>query len=297
MNIGYDLENENGVFCNLFLLLSTYIYCRKNNKKLLIKDDKWNYTHTNGLADYFKPNDYYEICNEPISSNIVFYHAPRIGIGLKEIIHTHTLNDYRHTIKEFYILNNNIYTQLEKYKNKINLPKEYNSIFVRCGDKLIYESKYYKCNYYIDYLLNLKTKCNNLFIHSDDNNVVKQYIKYINDNKLDFNIYYITEEIDNGGTTVRSSLKHPMICSIKCVDEMNNIELKNHTEKMLCAIEIMKKSKNVILDYQSNVSRFIKLYFDCNVHTIFYNNQLELNKEFDNHKSGMKLFPGHGAGL
>ena len=295
MNIGYDLENENGFFCNLFLLFSTYIYCRKNNKKLLIKDDKWKFKHTNGLTDYFIPNVYYDICNEPISSNILFYHAPISGIGHKEIIHTHTLNDYRHYIKEFYILNNDIYTQLEKYKNKINLPKEYNSIFVRWGDKLISESKYYKYNYYIDYLLNIKTNCNNLFIHSDDNNEIKKFIKYINDNKLNFNIYYITEEIDNGGAIVRSSLKRNS--HIKCIDEMNNIELKNHTEKMLCAIEIMKNSKNVILDYQSNVSRFIKLYFDCNVHTIIYNNDLlELNKEIDNIKSAIKLFPGH-AGL
>lgn len=295
MYIGYNLENDNGFFCNLFLLFSTYIYCRKNDKKLLIKDDKWKFKHSIGLKDYFIPTNFYDICNNPIDSNIIFYHAPISGIGFKEIVHKHTLNDYKHYIKEFYLLNKSVHKQVLDYKKKINLPSEYNSIFVRWGDKLVYESKYYSCNNYIDYLINLKTNCNNLFIHSDDNNEIKKFINYIHDKELNFNIYYITDEIDNGGAIVRSTLKRNS--SKKCIDEFNNVELKNHTEKMLSAIEIMKNSKNVILDYQSNVSRFIKLYFDCNVYSIFYDNEnFPLNKEIDNITDAMKLFPGH-AGL
>ena len=88
------------------------------------------------------------------------------------------------------------------------------------------------------------------------NNEIKKFINYIHDKELNFNIYYITDEIDNGGAIVRSTLKRNS--SKKCIDEFNNVELKNHTEKMISAIEIMKNSKNVILDYQSNVSRFKK---------------------------------------
>jgi hypothetical protein len=140
---------------------------------------------------------------------------------------------------------------------------------------LLYESKYIDPVVYIDFLINkIDNECKNLFIHSDDNLEVLKFKKIIEDKKLDYNIYYITDNNDNGGATVMRHLKTNN--TIKSVDEMNNDEIKLHTEKMLCAIEIIKNSKNVILDYQSNVSRFIKLYKKNNVYNVL-NNEPNIN--------------------
>jgi hypothetical protein len=47
---------------------------------------------------------------------------------------------------------------------------------------------------------------------------------------------------------------------------------------MLNAIEIMNKSKNVITTFDSNVSRFMKINFDCNVYNIGSSIQPIMNK-------------------
>ena len=56
---------------------------------------------------------------------------------------------------------------------------------------------------------------------------------------------------------------------------------KLHVIKMLTAIEIMKKSDNVVLSYDSNTSRFMKLYFDCPVFSV--NGKTEINLNSDKH--------------
>jgi hypothetical protein len=37
---------------------------------------------------------------------------------------------------------------------------------------------------------------------------------------------------------------------------------------MLNAIEIIKKSNNIVLNYDNNISRFMKINFKCNVYCI-----------------------------
>jgi tagatose-1,6-bisphosphate aldolase non-catalytic subunit AgaZ/GatZ len=44
---------------------------------------------------------------------------------------------------------------------------------------------------------------------------------------------------------------------------------------MLNAIEIMKHSKHVITNYDSNVSRFMKIHFVCSVHCINHTNEID----------------------
>lgn len=77
------------------------------------------------------------------------------------------------------------------------------------------------------------------------------------------------------GAVVMKRLRIGNCKNIKSVQEMNNTEKKDHTILMLNAIEIMRKYENVVLSFDSNVSRFMKIYFDCNVYSINNSNDLD----------------------
>lgn len=261
-NIVFDLENENGFFCVWFFLLSSYIFACKTNKLLYIKDDKWKFLYKNGLDDYFLLNK--NIIKYDFTSELeLFGH-------MKEPTMLHTLNDYKFYSKELYKIRPDI-----RRNYNLNLPSKYNSIFIRGGDKLLYEAKQHPIACYVSFLLNLKTGIKNVFIHSDDNLLVEDVKKYIVDNNINLNVYNITDKNCNGGAVVMKRLNYGKCQFIKSVDDMNNDERKEHTIKMLNAIEIMRHSDNVILSYDTNVSRFMKINFDCNVFSINHSNHLD----------------------
>ena len=259
-SIVFDLNNENGFFCVWFFLLSSYIFACKTNKLLYIKDDKWKFLYKNGLDDYFV-----------LSKNIIKYDfnsQSEIFGHMKEPNMLHSLNDYKFYSKELYKIKPDI-------RRNYNLPKKYNSIFIRGGDKLLYEAIQHPISRYVSFLLKLNITTNNVFVHSDDNLLVEDVKKYIVDNNIKLNVYNITDQNCNGGAVVMKRLNYGKCQFIKSVDDMNNDERKEHTIKMLNAIEIMRNSDNVILSYDSNVSRFIKINFDCNVFSINHSNDLD----------------------
>uniref|UniRef100_A0A6C0HGW2 Uncharacterized protein n=1 Tax=viral metagenome TaxID=1070528 RepID=A0A6C0HGW2_9ZZZZ len=278
----FNLENENGFYSVYFFLLSSYIYACKTNKILCIKDDKWKFLYKNGLDDYFlldkkilkyssinNNNDNDNDNNNDNDKNIIFFcHS-------KEPNMLHTLHEYKLYSKELYTCNPDII-------QNFNLPEKYNSIFIRGGDKLLYEATQHPISHYVFFLLKLNIDTNNVFVHSDDNNLVESVEKYITDNNINLKVYKITDKSNNGGAVVMKRLNYGDCKNIKSVDDMSNEEKKNHTVKMLNAIEIMRHSVNVILSYDSNVSRFIKLNFDCNVYSINHSNNLDYNSPTKN---------------
>lgn len=266
----FDMENENGFYCVYLFLLASYIYSRKINEPLYIKDNNWKFLCKNGLDDYFILNTniikYDESMN--INSNTYYKHlkVPNIKI---------TLNDYMVYSKELYMIKPTIL-------NNYDLPDTYNSIFMCGGDKLLYEAKQLPISDYVNKLLELDNHIKNVFVHSDDNLLVDNVKQYIKDNNIDLQVYNITNTDSNGGTVVMKRLKYGKCKNINSVDDMNNEEVKEHTILMLNAIEIMRRSKNVVTSFDSNVSRFMKINFDCNVFSINGNNNLDLNKYIKN---------------
>jgi len=253
----FDFENENGFFCIFFFFLSTYIYCRKKHILLYFKDSKWKFLYNKGLEDYFILNEYIQQYDENLNKNS----EKHIYSHMKEPLIVHTLNDYKLYSKELYNIRPDII-------NNYELPLVYNSIFIRGGDKLLYEAKQHPIAQYVSFLLNLNTNINDVFVHSDDNLIVNDVEKYIIDNKIPLKIHKITKNNCNGGAVVMKRLNYGNCANIKSVDDMNSEEKKEHVFTMLNAIEIMRKSINVILSYDSNVSRFMKIHFDCKVYSI-----------------------------
>lgn len=261
--IYFDLENENGFFCLFFFLLSSYIYARKTNQQLCVKDDKWKFLYKNGLSDYFN-----------LDSRIVKYNLSDKVSGMyghmREPPMNHSLHDYKLYSKELYNVRSDI---LYDYQ----MPDKYNSIFIRGGDKLLYEATQIPISTYVSCLLDLSSDITNVFIHSDDNKLVESVEQYIADKYLNLNVYKITTSKHNGGAVIMKRLRYGQCKDIVSVDEMTRNEVKDHTVLMLNAIEIMKKSQNVIVSYDSNVSRFLQLYFDCNVYSVAHPNELNYN--------------------
>lgn len=257
----YDFKSAAGFYSNLLFFLSFYITNRKKGVPVIIKDIDWKFKYSKGLADYFTLNHHIVQYKKGTPVRKTYEQ----GISEEQI---HPYSDYTHYISEFYCLNSDVKHELETCKKSIQLPSEYASIFVRWGDKLVWESKYIPCDEYITFLRKQGYTSGNLFIHSDDHQEVLKFRRYIEQNQLPYTIYSITDSRDNGGAIVQKCLKHILTAEYrnkKSVDEMTPQEVRAHTIRMLIAIEIMKASSLVVTDYQSNVSRFLKVYSPANV--------------------------------
>jgi SUMO ligase MMS21 Smc5/6 complex component len=90
-------------------------------------------------------------------------------------------------------------------------------------------------------------------------------------------VYKITNARTNGGTVVMKRLRYGPCSNIVSVDEMNKEEKKEHLMEMRHAIEIMRRSQNVIVSFDSNVSRFMKVTFDCNVYSVQHTNTVSFD--------------------
>jgi hypothetical protein len=265
----FNFTNIAGFFSVLHFFFTIYIYCRKNNLSIYIIDNKWMFKNKNGIDDYFILNKYIikEKEGKNKNENILELGHDFTYNDVNKKKYGFTVSEYIFYIKEFYILNDIVKNKLNNYIKNIKLPLKYVSIFVRWGDKITSgESKYINPEKYINFLSE-KSKNNNIFIHSDDHNEILKYKELLKNKK--YNIYFITSDEDKGGAVVGSKYKKDFLKNKLSVDSMNNLQKRDHTEKMLCAIEIMKKSELVVLDFQSNVSRFLKLYCECPVYDIF----------------------------
>jgi hypothetical protein len=261
-------KNGNGFFSNFFFTLNHYIYCNENKINFKIDSNNWLFKYKNGWSDYF------------IDNELSFYNPSTIKYySVFDVLGEYTFQMYRDYIKKIYIYNNTTINKIINVKHKFNLiDEQYDSIFIRRGDKLSSESDYYHDNIYIQLLLIKNPNCKTIFLQTDDYNSYINLQKYITDNNLMINLYTLCDE-NNVGTIVHNSQKNRLnnatinnknnknyLSSIitklnnsKSVEDMNNDEIYNHTLEMIIGIDIVIKSNICILDLQSNVSRFIKL--------------------------------------
>jgi hypothetical protein len=210
---------------------------------------------------------------------------------------------YRDAINDIYVYNDITIKRINEIKLKYNLVDyQYDSIFIRRGDKLAYESKYIPESEYITLLLNKNPLCKIIFLQTDDYNSYLSLKKYIDENNLRLKIYTLCNK-DNVGTVVSNMQKDNIKKSLlsnndnylssistsllnsKTVEEMNREEIYNHTLEMIIGIDIVIHSNICICDIQSNVSRFIKLHHKNpkNVYDI-------LNQNYD-HDYNKIIFP------
>ena len=197
--------------------------------------------------------------------------GPIIYHHMKEPEGKLSLATYRRYIPEVYRLNPHMKSLVGAYREQCGLSdKPFDSIFVRWGDKLIAESKYYEPRLYVEKLCGeLSPQGTDIFVHSDDHDEVMRFQHYIQEHHPQRRVHYITDSTsDSGGALVAEWLRPYTKLAKPSVETMTSGQRRAHTEKMLCALEIMRGSGVVVTDFQSNVSRFMKLYYDCPVHSI-----------------------------
>jgi hypothetical protein len=159
-------------------------------------------------------------------------------------------------------------------KQKFHLQNyHYASIFIRRGDKLLEESKFIPTHIYVEYLLSKDKNCHTIFLQTDDYRSYLEMVDYIRLKKYNIQVFTMSNPKDQGMiifSIFKSAIyntkqkddyfRQNIIQNTKPIDKYTRDEIKEHVENMLVGIEIVSTSNICVTDYQSNVSRFIKLY-------------------------------------
>lgn len=284
------LDKSSGFFSMLFFVINHYIYCNKNNINFTLNTDNWLFKYEKGWEDYFEKID----INSNENDNIITYAKSY------KVLDNYRIIDYKEIINKFYIYNLTTYNFILNTKKNLNITdKNYDSIFIRRGDKLIKESVYINAGEYINVLLKKNPNCTTIFLQTDDYNCYLELEEYININNLNIKLLTICDKNSKGFVIFNnhlSSIKNLNIdnqlnydylksnnnnITNTSVDQMNNLDIYNHTLNMIIGIDIILKSNICIVDYSSNVSRFIKLNHNNpnNVYDVrFYENDIDYEK-------------------
>lgn len=286
-NVESKLGSVAGFYSQLFFLLNHYLYCKKNQQNFKINSENWGYKYKNGWEDYF----------EPIELN--YNNEEYIQKSHGDILSEYELSEYKTAIDEVYIYNKDTFNEIQNVKNKLKLlPYEYDSIYIRRGDKLVDEANIILEEDYLNLLLSLNPQCKTIFVQTDDYNCVINLQNIINNNQYQITIETLCDKNNNGhfqnNLYIERANKNNVIKgneeylnsikenSKKPFEEKTENEKKEHTLELITGIDIIRYSNICVTDYQSNVGRFMKLshhkpenVFDV----ISKSNELDYNKK------------------
>jgi len=260
-----NLDSKAGFYSMLFFSLNQYIYCKKTKNNFLLKSDEWLFNSENGWSDYF----------EPVELNYHINATTKEFVGHGKTLGDYSIKEYQDAIPEFYRYNRKTAHEIKTAYRKFDLTQGgYGSIFIRRGDKLGNESVLIPEKKYISLLLKKNPHCKIIYLQTDDYNCYKKLEEYIKNKKLDIKLHTLCDK-NSVGVIVHNfqrknlndtSKNAAYLSTIKdglnsttAVEDMNGSEKYKHVMDMLIGIDIVLNSGVCITDYQSNVSRFIKL--------------------------------------
>uniref|UniRef100_A0A6C0HJJ6 Uncharacterized protein n=1 Tax=viral metagenome TaxID=1070528 RepID=A0A6C0HJJ6_9ZZZZ len=261
-------KSSGGFFSQLFFTMNHYLTAKATGSQFILNTSTWLFKYEKGWTDYFETFELKNINNDSrvfeAGHSIEFIKFP--------------LEAYRNAVKEVYRYNERTIALILRKKKELKLTeKEYDSIFIRRGDKLSWESKYIPTEYYLKLLLERNPNCRSIFIQTDDYNCVLDLKKLIYERGLDIEVLTFCTEGQRGvvvfqhnglenAASDKTNMNNEYISRIietlratKPVNQMNPEEIFEHTLTMIVGIEFVLQSNVCICDFQSNVSRFIKL--------------------------------------
>ena len=288
MIISHIETKHAGFFSSLFFTINQYIYAKLNKQGFQLITDNWLFKYKKGWEDYFLPidiktNDFKQMIIEKEQQDIIIKN------------HAVCLCDYPWKIYRQIIIQD-IYKYNSETQNRINIsknilswnPKEYATIFIRRGDKLIAEAQFIPAEQYLIYLLELYPECNKVYLQTDDYNVFLELIDFKNKNSrfTHIDIQTFCKEEYRGGMIItkekydycrnenvqeniniipiiqnqeyiRENLESLQKC--KPLEMQTPEDIYEHTLDMLIGIDMIFQGRICITDYQSNITRFIKL--------------------------------------
>jgi hypothetical protein len=282
------LDKSAGFFSMFFFTVNHYLLAKKHNVKFVLHSDHWLFKSQKGWEDYFLNID----TNAPINHPNVAY------LKHYQPVDKFTIHEYKKILPEMYKYNKLTKTKIDEMKMKLNLRENYDSIFIRRGDKLAWESMYIETKNFIEILLARNPNCHTIFLQTDDYNCYIDLQNYISENNLNIRAVTLCDESIRGGmiifkANVDNCLKKAEINqdyisenmvnyqNCKPVNCMNSEEIYKHTMDMIIGIDIVLNSNSCVCDYQSNVSRFIKLLhknFDSVVDILNPDLEIDMNR-------------------
>lgn len=271
------LDNDKtGFFCKLFFTMFHYLYCKRTETDFKIESDNWLYKYKDGWTDYFEEltiDIEKDTCKKYFHTGGMMYESA--WTYCNSIMDNYTSLEVKEIIPEFYKYNSTTKSMIESAKTTYNLETgNYDSIFIRRGDKLVRETKMLNTELYIELVLEKNPECKQIFLQTDDYNCFIDLQKYIDEHNLNIELItmcnpqqkgcVISSEYNLNDTDFAENqdyfkqVKEDLL-KITPVDKMMPEEVYQHTMDMIVGIELCIQSNYCILDYQSNVSRFIKL--------------------------------------
>lgn len=277
MSLIYKLNRMGGFCYQLSKTAGHILLAKKFNLEFYLDDSEWEFTNDKGWRDYFKSLQIYTedtILKEPIYRISLTDDGNKSFPSFIDPSNYFTLNTYRDIFDEFIILKDSLQDKLRETINELSLkPGEYDCIMIRRGDKMFFESKYIPTEKYIDILIEKNTST--IFVQTDDYRAYEEACKYIKDKYPDKNIKVITlclkwktgtvcykqsydEIYQRINQTENKEYVFKMLDNpVKPCDEFTSNEMKEHVEEMLIGFEICTKSRYMVIDFQSNVTRYL----------------------------------------
>jgi hypothetical protein len=296
-NLNRDKNNTAGFFSRVFEVFNHYLYCKIHRINFSIDSHDWLFRSVHGWTDYFEDVrlNYYES-------------KTRMEKNMHESLDEYTAQQYREVIPEVYRYNATTKKQIRETKQKLGLTEgEYDSIFIRRGDKLGAESILIPEQMYLDILLQKSPRCKTIYLQTDDYHCYTRLSQLVQDKGLDIRILTLCPK-DSVGVVVFNDQKKVLnesaqsneankdylaniidkLNATTAVEDMNRDEIYKHVMDMIVGIDLVAHSKVCVLDYQSNVSRFIKLFHDRP------ENVYDVNSPEKDIVYGKKITPSYG---
>jgi len=261
MSLVFQLQQKSGgFFYHILKMASNYLYAKRNNLSFFVEDSTWLFQHSRGWRDYFTS---LQVIREKIPPLPIH---PELHVD-DERLHHFTLQEYTDILEEIFQLQEGVQDRYEEERKK--LPKEYNSIVIRRGDKMYGEAFYISTKEYVNKLLE-KSELP-IFVQTDDYTAYEEVCQYIQ--SLNKNIPVVTTcPEDKRGAFVFNY--EPSIGSVvseqnntylkklatrhqKSVNQYSPTEMKEHVQEVLVGFKLCMESCYAVTDFQSNCTRFL----------------------------------------
>jgi hypothetical protein len=270
-------KTSGGFFSQFFFTMNHYLSAKYNNIPFHLESNDWLFKYKKDWTDYFENIDLHpdpDLIPQHIKGQTIVMRHSSTGSDFPLIF-------YRLIVPEIYRYNENTRTKIMSKMGEFNLiGRSYDSIFIRRGDKLGWESKYIPTEKYLDVLLKRNPWCKCIFVQTDDYNSVSDLEKLVEERGLEIEIKTLCHEDQRGVIVFQHNIRDgleptfadssrmnheylheimPTLRNTKPVNLMTPTEIYEHTMTMIIGIDIVLQSGICVCDFQSNVSRFIKL--------------------------------------
>jgi hypothetical protein len=287
MKIVAIIEKNAGFFSTFFFMHYHYLIA-KYNGSFELQSENWLYKYEKGWEDYFENIDF-----------SVPWETEELKLRhMDEFEHLQfSLVSYKNVLPEIYKYNARTRSKIEEVRQQLQLPEGYDAIYIRRGDKLLEESVLIETSRYADVLLLKNPKCHTIFLQTDDFNAFVELVAYLA--KSNIKVVTLCPDHRKGGMVVfdtglsmhqNQSLESNVeymkahevsLRACKPVNCMTPDEVYSHTMELIVSIDMVKHSNVCVCDYQSNVSRFIKLFhdkFEAVVDVLNPNTEIDINR-------------------